>query len=137
MAAAVAGLVFVDGKLLLVRRGREPSKGMLDLPGGFVDLGESAEAALAREIKEELNIAVKDIEYFGSFANTYLYKDVEYQVLDVAYLCRPRDMQNCRPGDDVADFALFEVSEIEMDKIAFVSTRNIITRLQAMRNEKE
>lgn len=44
------------GELLLVRRAKEPAKGTLDLPGGFVDMYESAEDAAHREVKEETDL---------------------------------------------------------------------------------
>lgn len=52
MAAAVAGLIFNEkGQLLLTIRAKDPGKGLLDLPGGFVDMGENADQALRREIE--------------------------------------------------------------------------------------
>jgi ADP-ribose pyrophosphatase YjhB (NUDIX family) len=134
VAAAVAGLIFVEGKLLLTRRAYEPCKGMLDLPGGFVDRGETGEAALAREIREELNLDIEDVEYYGTAANTYLYGQLEYQVLDLFYLCRPRDMSCCVAADDVADFGLFELGEIDLAELAFSSTRKMLGRLRGERS---
>lgn len=52
LPVAVA-LVPVDGGLLVVRRNIEPKKGMLALPGGFIDIGESWQAAAVREVYEE------------------------------------------------------------------------------------
>ena len=54
------------GEILLVRRAKEPAKGTLDLPGGFVDMFESAEDAAHREVKEETGLDVKNITYFGN-----------------------------------------------------------------------
>ena len=59
------------GELLLVRRAKEPAKGTLDLPGGFVDMYESAEDAAHREVKEETGLDVTNITYFGNQAWPY------------------------------------------------------------------
>ena len=76
VAAAVAGLIFdSQGRLLVTVRGQKPKEGMLDMPGGFIDPGESAEQALRQEIREELGLEIESMEYFGSAPNKYLYKE--------------------------------------------------------------
>lgn len=54
------GAVIKDGagRLLLVRRGHEPGKGLWSVPGGRVESGESDEAALVREVREETGLVV-------------------------------------------------------------------------------
>jgi 8-oxo-dGTP diphosphatase len=49
-----------EGRILLVRRGSEPYKGCYALPGGFVEIGETVEAACRREIHEEAGVLVND-----------------------------------------------------------------------------
>ena len=53
-AAATGCVIETDGKILLLVRGKEPSVGKLDLPGGFVDPGEGVLDGLLRELQEEL-----------------------------------------------------------------------------------
>lgn len=70
--AAVAILTHdEDERVLLVQRGEDPGKGLWGLPGGFVELGETAEDALVREIKEETGyeIAVGELVGVWSFFN--------------------------------------------------------------------
>ena len=55
---AVSAGIFRDGKILLVRRAREPSKGVYTFPGGRVEFGESLTEALAREVREETGLAI-------------------------------------------------------------------------------
>ncbi|TFG58768.1 MAG: NUDIX domain-containing protein, partial [Spirochaetales bacterium] len=73
------------GRLLFIRRNRNPGKGLLDLPGGFVDPAESAETAIRREIKEELGAALRDLRYFGSYPNRYFYNEVWYNTCDLYF----------------------------------------------------
>lgn len=56
---AVGAIVVKAGKVLLVRRGREPSRGLWSLPGGAVKTGEGLGEAVVREVKEECGIDVK------------------------------------------------------------------------------
>ncbi len=57
------GAVVVDrGRVLLVRRGHEPLKGHWSLPGGLLELGESLEAGVVREVREETGLVVEPVE---------------------------------------------------------------------------
>ena len=58
-ASTAAIITNSKGEVLLTTRAFNPAKGMLDLPGGFVDMNETAEEAIIRELKEELNINIQ------------------------------------------------------------------------------
>ena len=57
--SAVSAIIVDKGKILLVKRGCEPNKGLWSLPGGSVELGETARDALAREVLEETSLVVR------------------------------------------------------------------------------
>lgn len=102
-SAAVACLIFnEEGQLLLTRRAVEPAKGMLDLPGGFVEPMETAESAVIREIREELGITVTDIAYLGSFPNEYIFSGFSVFTIDLAFVCKVDDLSAIWPADDVS-----------------------------------
>lgn len=130
-AAAVTALIFDEsGKLLMVRRGIEPAKGMLDLPGGFVDPGESAEAAIARELKEELGLIACDTKFFASFPNEYLFSGTIVNTVDLIFFCSVENLESISPNDDVASFEFHDIQKIDFDEIPFISVRNLIKKLK-------
>jgi ADP-ribose pyrophosphatase len=63
---AVGAAVCRDGRVLIVRRGKPPSKGVWTVPGGAVDLGETIAEAAAREVKEECGIEIEVSEVVGT-----------------------------------------------------------------------
>lgn len=85
--AAAVGLIIADdeGRILFERRAKEPRKGALALPGGFVDPDESAEGACFRECKEECGVVPVGIKYIASFPNTYVYKNITYKTCDMFF----------------------------------------------------
>ncbi len=125
--AAVCALILdSEGKLLVTRRAKDPKKGMLDLPGGFVDPFESVEEALERELREELGVAVSDAKYLCSFPNQYVYSGLTYFTIDLAFICSIDDISKIEPADDVEDIVFMAPQSINADDIAFDSIRNII-----------
>jgi ADP-ribose pyrophosphatase YjhB (NUDIX family) len=62
---AVSAAIFRDRRVLIVRRARPPANGLYTLPGGVVELGETLEAAVIREIREETDLAVEPLGLAG------------------------------------------------------------------------
>jgi 8-oxo-dGTP diphosphatase len=80
---ACVGAVVHDaaGRLLLIRRGQEPSRGLWSLPGGRVERGETAAEAVVREVREETGLAVRAGEPVGQVripAGAVLYDVVDF-----------------------------------------------------------
>lgn len=69
-SATVALIVNEKDELLVVRRKNDPGKDMLDMPGGFVDMDETGEEAMAREVKEETGLEATEVSYQFSYPNT-------------------------------------------------------------------
>jgi NAD+ diphosphatase len=84
---AAGVLVFLrhEGKLLLVERGKDPGAGLWDIPGGFVDPGESAEDAVGREMREELRLRDLAPRYWRSFPSRYSFEGVVYKTCDLFF----------------------------------------------------
>ena len=126
-SAAVACLLFNEsGDLLLTRRAFEPNKGMLDLPGGFVEPLETAEGAIRREILEELNLNIIKVEYLISFPNLYPFSGVLVPTVDLAFMCKAEDFARLKPGDDVESVEFVNPMNIKMNEICSESMRQII-----------
>ena len=64
---AVGAVVFKDGKVLMVRRGKPPAKDQWAIPGGSVELGETLQDAAEREILEETGISIRAHAPFYTF----------------------------------------------------------------------
>ncbi|MBS9768843.1 MAG: NUDIX domain-containing protein [Flavobacteriaceae bacterium] len=126
-ATAVALLITNEkGELLLTKRAFEPHKGSLDLPGGFVDIGESAEEAVQRELQEELNIQPSKMRYIASYPNEYVYSGLTVYTLDMAFGCEIANFTTIKANDDVIDFAFYPLDTIDLDKITLKSIRRIV-----------
>ena len=83
------GAVVVDrGRVLLVKRGREPLKGHWSLPGGLVEVGESLHEGVVREVEEETGLRVKPIELLELLDRIHREGDrVRFHFVIADYLC--------------------------------------------------
>jgi ADP-ribose pyrophosphatase YjhB (NUDIX family) len=96
----VGGVVVRDGRALLVRRGKPPLYGRWVVPGGRVELGETLEAALVREIREETGLDVEPVEVLTVFDRIERDGDeVAYHYVIVDYLCRWRSGEAAAASD--------------------------------------
>jgi len=125
---AVAAIVAdPDEQVLLLKRARDPGKGMWGLPGGFVDANETAEAALVREVREEVNLELVEMSYLVSFPNRYLYRGVAIPVTDLFFVGRIESFAEmaAQPGE-IDSWQFCHVSETELGRMAFSSNRRAL-----------
>lgn len=87
-APTVQAWVDRDGEFLALRRSGEPARGKWNMPGGFVEAGESGPAAIAREVREETGLEVEIEFVIGIFDSVYGSGEDAQPIFDVAYRCR-------------------------------------------------
>ena len=126
-AAAVAAFILNSkNELLVERRKLEPAKGMLDLPGGFCDMGETVEQAMKREIKEETALDVVDMKYQFSQPNVYRFAGIDVRTLDMIFLCKVADETQLKASDDAAECFWLPLSEIHTEQFGLRSVRQAL-----------
>ena len=127
MSAAVAAIIHNDkNEILFTIRKHDPAAGKLDLPGGFVDLGETAENAVIREVFEELNLEITEMNFVGTFTNKYVYGGLEYQTLDLVFDCNVNSFTTIKAADDVSGYVFKNPTTVSPDEIGLDSIREIV-----------
>src|SRR5215467_4909492 len=116
----VAGTVFtLNGGIVLLKRGVEPSLGKWVFPGGYVDRGESVQAAAIRETKEESQLDVK----LGALLNVYSYpRSPNVIVVYTADIVSGE----LAAADESVEAEAFMPANIPWDELAFDSTRDAL-----------
>ncbi len=122
-AAVGAFLIDREERVLFIRRAKNPSAGKLGLPGGFIDNGESAEAGLRREVREEVGLEIGELEFLCSQPNSYPYGGIVYPTLDFYFIARVTDFAEARALDEVQGLVIRGASEVAEDELAFPSLR--------------
>jgi 8-oxo-dGTP diphosphatase len=89
-----------NGRVLLVRRGSEPFKAEYALPGGFVDVGETVEAACAREVREETGISISEQNLLLVGVYSGPDRDPRGHSVSVAFTVRIDRTIEPKPGSD-------------------------------------
>ncbi|MGM5630364.1 NUDIX domain-containing protein [Apibacter raozihei] len=131
-AGAVAVIIQKNDEILLTVRNKDPKKGFLDLAGGFVDPAETVEHSCARELEEELKIVIdkSKLKYINSNPNTYVYKDILYNTIDLFFLYRD-DHLIIEDFDslELNGFVWKKLESINLDELAFESQKKTLSML--------
>ena len=124
--SATAAFIRRGDLLLVARRGKEPAKGTLDLPGGFVDMDETGEEGMRREIREETGLDIKQLKYLFSIPNRYLYSDMIIHTLDMFYEAEaPKDVEP-HADDDAAELMWIPLKEVNPADFGLTSIRQAV-----------
>ncbi len=112
-----------DGRIWLIRRGFNPGAGLWTFPGGFVDLGESVEAAATREVREELEV---DVELTGLLG---VYSRAEDRIVLIVFEGRLLGAPSTTP--EATEVRAFEPADLPWGEFAFWSTEQALRELLA------
>ena len=132
VASAVACFVLDEaGRLLTVRRARDPEKGTLDLPGGFVDPEETVDDAVRRELREETGLEATEVRLLFSIPNVYPYSGVDVYTADLFYLTRVKSFDGATAMDDAGELVIVDPADLRPEAFGLRSIRAGIERIVA------
>jgi 8-oxo-dGTP diphosphatase len=116
----VGGVIVDRGRTVLIRRGTEPLLGEWSIPGGTIEIGETIEEAVRRELREETGLEVRVLELIEFFDRIYLENGAtqsqdkrkpRYHYVIADYLCELVGGE-ARAGSDVTDLAFAREAEL-------------------------
>ena len=139
----IGGVVIENGRALLIKRGSEPLLGQWSIPGGTLELGESLQQGVARELLEETGLEVQVLDMIEAFDRIFLDPAApkaegrsrpKYHYVIVDYLCE-RLAGEAQAGSDVTDIAYATEEELEKFHMTSTATR-VLHRAFAMDRER-
>ena len=130
-AATVAVILNSKGQLLVGRRAMEPACGTLDLPGGFVDPGESIDEGCRREVREETGAEVVRMSYLFSLPNVYRFSGFDVHTADAFFACEIADETAVFGADDAEDLQWMNISDLRPEAFGLGSVRSGVERMLA------
>jgi len=109
----VGGVVIYDAGVVLIRRGKQPLLGEWSIPGGTLELGETLEEGLRRELKEETGLEVEPLQLLTVLDRIDREGEaVRFHYVIVDYLCERRGGE-LRAGSDASEVALVQLSDLD------------------------
>ena len=100
------GIIFIERK--------NPPFGIA-LPGGFVDIGESCEDALLREMKEEVSLDVTIASLLGVYSDPS--RDARFHTVSAVYICKAKGTP--KAADDAKKVFIYKIKDIPIDTLVF------------------
>lgn len=140
----VGGVVIADGRALLIRRGSEPLRGQWSIPGGTLELGETLEQGVARELFEETGLEVRIMGFIEVFDRIYAGAESgttggnqrpRFHYVIVDYLCEPVG-GSLRAGSDALEVAWLAEDDLERYQLTETATR-ILRKAFALHRQRQ
>jgi 8-oxo-dGTP diphosphatase len=110
----IGAVIVKESKIVLIKRGNEPSKGKWTIPGGLVELGESPEQAVIRETKEETGVDAEDPALIDVVSNVDLDEQgrIKYHYIIIDYLVHVKG-GSLHVASDAVELRLVPFDEVE------------------------
>ena len=122
---AVDALMLHRVKLTVIERLCNPHG--LAWPGGFVDVGETVEQAMVREVLEETNLESEIVELIGTYSEPN--RDPRGHVVSIVFLCRSAGCRSAMPKDDASDLRFFTIQNALKIKMEFDHNQMLLDAL--------
>ena len=120
-SVTVDGLIFriMGGRLevLLIQRKKEPFKGQWALPGGFMEMDESPEEGVVREVQEETGLKLDAVLQLGAYGAVN--RDPRGRTVSIAYIAFVEDRVEAKAADDAAAVKWVDLNSIVQENLAF------------------
>ena len=125
VASCVAAIITDQGgRVLLIKRKMEPSKGLLDFPGGFAEINESLNEAATRELFEETGVYVapKELSYLISLPDYYTFSLIDIPVMTTFFTAQVDSLDTLVASDDAEECIAIRLDDVDVHSLAFPSS---------------
>jgi 8-oxo-dGTP diphosphatase len=109
---STAIIPYDENKILLIKRNTKPFKGYWALPGGRMDIGETIEQTIVREVKEETGLDVAIMRKIGEYVEKGLKDEVEYEYYPTCFLVKPVAGELKKQDSEILEIKLFSLNEL-------------------------
>ena len=121
--ATATAIIIKDNKVLLLKRNEEPFKGKWDFCGGYVQENELPEETLKREIKEELNVEVKNLALINNFNGIAYWQKQDFPIITFAYVVEIDG--EIKLNDENSEYIWVNLEALNIEQIAFDSNQKL------------
>jgi 8-oxo-dGTP diphosphatase len=141
----IGGVIIEDGRALLIRRGSEPLRGHWSIPGGTLEIGETLQQGVARELKEETGLEVRVLDVIEVFDRIFPAEAVDpaspgrgprFHYVIVDYLCE-RISGEAQAGSDVTDVVYAREDELDQFHLTETATRVLLKAFAMDRQRRQ